>query len=65
MQFSLSLSRISIYVLVGIAILASFALAVELLPEIESKSIVIPTLALIIGWTIFFIISSGRSKEHI
>lgn len=62
MQPSLSTHRISIYVLVGIAILASFALAAELLPEVEAKTFVIPTLTLIIGWTIFFIVSSGRTK---
>ena len=53
MQLSLSTHKISIYVLVGIAILASFALAAELLPEVKAKMIVIPTLVLIIGWTIF------------
>ena len=62
MQLSLSTHKISIYVLVGIAILASFALAAELLPEVKAKMIVIPTLVLIIGWTIFFIVSFGRRK---
>jgi hypothetical protein len=62
MQPSLSTDRISIYVLVGIAILASFALTAELLPEVKAKMIVIPTLILIIGWTIFFIGSLGRRQ---
>ena len=62
MQQSLAIHRISIYVLIGIAILASFALVAELLPEVKAKMIVIPTLVLIIGWTISFIISLVRSK---
>ena len=44
MQQSLAIHRISIYVLIGIAILASFALVAELLPEVKAKMIVIPTL---------------------
>jgi hypothetical protein len=62
MQLSVLAHRISTYVLVGISILACIALAAELLPEVEAKMIVIPTLALIIGWTIFFICSSARMK---
>ena len=62
MQQSLSIHRISIYVLIGIAILASFALVAELLPEVKAKMIVIPTLVMIIGWTIFFIVTFIRRK---
>jgi hypothetical protein len=62
MQPSLTTHRVSIYVLVGIAILASFALTAELLPEVKAKIIVIPTLILIIGWTIFYIVSLGKNK---
>jgi uncharacterized membrane protein len=62
MQQSLSIHKVSIYVLIGIAILASIALVAELLPEVKAKMIVIPTLVLIIGWTISFIISIVRSK---
>jgi hypothetical protein len=62
MQPLLSTHKISIYVLIGIAILASFALVAELLPEIKAKIIVIPTLVLIIGWTIFFIVPFVRRK---
>jgi hypothetical protein len=65
MQPSLTTYRISNYVLIGIAILASFALVAELLPEVEAKIIVIPTLVLIIGWIIFFIVplvSDGKIK---
>jgi hypothetical protein len=57
MQTSLVNHKISIYVLVGIAILSSCALAAELLPEVEAKMIVVPTLTLIIGWVTFFLIS--------
>jgi uncharacterized membrane protein len=62
MQNTIITHKLSIYVLVGIAILASFALAAELLPEVKAKMIVIPTLILIIAWTIFFLISVARRK---
>jgi hypothetical protein len=62
MQNTIITHKLSIYVLVGIAILASFALTAELLPEVKAKMIVIPTLALIIGWTIFFLFSVNRKK---
>ena len=50
----MQIHTISIYVLVGIVILASCALIAELLPEVKAKMIVIPTLTLIIGWSMFF-----------
>jgi hypothetical protein len=62
MQNTIVIHKLSIYALVGIAILASFALAAELLPEVKAKMIVIPTLILIIAWTIFFLISVARRK---
>jgi predicted membrane channel-forming protein YqfA (hemolysin III family) len=62
LETSLKIHTISIYVLVGIVILASFALIVELLPEVEAKMIVIPTLTLIIGWSVFFLFSLKRSE---
>jgi hypothetical protein len=40
---------ISIYILVGIDSLTTFALVAELLPEVKAKMIVIPTLTLISG----------------
>ena len=54
--------KISIYILVGIVILASFALIAELLPEVKAKMIVIPTLTLIIGWSVFYLFSLKRSE---
>jgi hypothetical protein len=62
MECSLATHRISTYISVGIAILASIALAAELLPEVKAKIIVIPTLVMIIGWTIFFIVTFIRRK---
>jgi hypothetical protein len=62
MQNTIIIHKLSLYVLIGIAILASFALVAELLPEVKAKMIVVPTLTLIIGWTIFFLISVVRRK---
>ncbi|HJS64372.1 MAG TPA: hypothetical protein VJ767_05890 [Nitrososphaeraceae archaeon] len=62
MQTRIVVHTVSIYFLVGIAILATFALVAELLPEVKAKMIVIPTLSLIIGWTIFFLIPLARRK---
>lgn len=57
MNTRIVLNNISIYVLVGIAILACVALVAELLPEVKAKIIVVPALTLIIGWALFFLIS--------
>ena len=62
MSTRIVLNKISIYVLVGIAILASVALVAELLPEVKAKIIVVPTLTLIIGWVVFFLISLKDRK---
>jgi len=66
LETSLKINTISIYVLVGIIILASCALIAELLPEVKAKMIVIPTLTLIIGWSMFFLFSkrSERNNEY-
>ena len=64
METSLKIHTISIYVLVGIIILASYALIAELLPEVEAKMIVIPTLTLIIGWSMFFLFSLKRAERR-
>lgn len=62
MERSIATHKISLYMLVGISILASFALVAELLPEVKAKMIVIPTLILIIGWTLFFLFSLKDSR---
>jgi hypothetical protein len=62
MSTRIVLNKISICVLVGIAILASVALVAELLPEVKAKIIVVPTLTLIIGWVVFFLISLKDRK---
>ena len=62
MSTRIVLNKISIYVLVGIAILASVALVARLLPEVKAKIIVVPTLTLIIGWVVFFLISLKDRK---
>lgn len=62
MQDRMIVHSVSISVLVAIGILASFALVAELLPEVEAKVIVIPTLLLIVGWIIFFLISVAKRK---
>jgi len=62
MSTRIVLNKISICVLVGITILASVALVAELLPEVKAKIIVVPTLTLIIGWVVFFLISLKDRK---
>lgn len=62
METSIITNRISIYVLAGIVVLACFALAAEMLPEVKAKLLVTPTLISIIGWSLFFLISSKVKK---
>jgi hypothetical protein len=64
MQSSIITKKISIYVLVGIVVLAFFALGAEMLPEFESKFLVVPTLVLIIGWSLFTLIASKAKNEN-